>query len=172
MTVAIRIRMIVLCITATFLASCSSLLSGTVSTVFYKEPPQPPMFVVISPDSLSLTERTISARIEAKMSERGYRKAASPEAASVGVLYKHSIDPVGSIQNVPDFPIYTTYPRRFMIAVIDLQKSKIPEKLEFLWQGEAYSAGDSTNMSLLAPYFIDVIFENYGTTITNKAFSK
>jgi hypothetical protein len=172
MIAAIYIRMILLCMAAISLAGCSSLLTGTVNSVFYNEPPQPPMFIVISQDSLSLTERTISARIEAKMSERGYRKATSSEAANIGVLYKYSIDPLGSVQNVPDFPIYTTYPRRFMIAVIDLRKSKMPEQLEFLWQGEAYSTGESTNMSLLAPHFIDVLFENYGTTTSNKSFSK
>lgn len=170
--VASAIRTILLGLVAFSLASCSSILSGTVSAVFYNEPPQPPVFTVISQDPLSLTDRTISARIEAKMSERRYRKAISPEAANVGVLYKYSIDPLGSVQNVPDFPIYTTYPRRFMIAVIDLRKSKLPDKPEFLWQGEVYSMGESTNLSVLAPDFIDVLFEYFGTTISNKEFSK
>jgi hypothetical protein len=129
------------------------------------------MFIVISPDSLSLTERNISALIEAKMSKRGYRKANSIESANVGVLYKYSIDPTGSVSG-DSYGVDTTYPRHFMIGVIDLQKSKVPEKVEFLWQGELYSAGTSRNISLLAPYFIDVLFENYGTTISNKSFSK
>jgi len=135
------------------------------------------MFIVISPDSLSLTERNISALIEAKMSKRGYQKATSIESANVGVMYKYSIDPTGSISSVSNYPqegqtTYTTYPRHFMIGVIDLQKSKVPEKIEFLWQGELYSAGKSRNITLLAQDFIDVLFENYGTTVSNKRFSK
>ncbi len=172
MIVAGVIRTILLGLVVLSLANCSSILSGTVSAVYYNGPPQPPEFTVISQDPLSLTDRTISARIEAKMSERGYRKAMSPETANVGVLYKYTIDPLGNVQNIPDFPIYTTYPRRFMIAVIDLRKSKLPDKPEFLWQGEVYSLGESTNLSVLAPDFIDVLFEYFGTTISNKEFSK
>ena len=172
LSVARVIRAILLGLVACSLVSCSATLSGTVSAVFYTEPPQPPIFTVIYQDPFSLTDRTISARIEAKMSERGYRKAMSLEAATVGVLYKYSIDPLGNVQNIPEFPIYTTYPRRFMIAVIDLRKSKLPDKPEFLWQGEVYSLGDSTNLSVLAPDFIDVLFEYFGTTISNKEFSK
>jgi hypothetical protein len=58
------------------------------------------------------------------------------------------------------------------MTVIDLQKSKMPEKIEVLWQGEVYSMGTSTNMFLLAPVFIEALFENYGETVTNKSFRK
>jgi hypothetical protein len=177
MIATIYVRMILISMVAISLASCATQLAGTVSAVSYSVPPQPPTFIVISPDSLSLTERNISALIEAKMSKRGYQKANSNESANVGVLYKYSIDPTGSKSSVPDYAVgghatYTTYPRHFMIAVIDLQKSKMPDKIEFLWQGELYSAGSSRNISLLAPHFIEALFENYGTTVTNKSFSK
>ena len=107
----------------------------------------------------------------------GERKATSGEAANIGVLYKYSIDPLGNVHSDPDFVVgghqtYTTYPRHFMIAVVDLQKSKMPEKTEIIWQGELYSAGTSRNISVLAPYFIEVLFESYGTTVSNKIFSK
>jgi hypothetical protein len=86
MIAALCVRMILISMAAISLAGC---LRGTVSAVSYSDPPQPPMFIVLSSDSLSLTERNISALIEAKMSERGYRKATSLEAANVGVLYKY-----------------------------------------------------------------------------------
>lgn len=177
MIAAICVRMILVSMAVVSLAGCATRLDGTVSTVSFSAPPQPPLFIVISSDSLSLTERNISALIEAKMSTRGYQKANSIESANVGVMYKYSIDPTGSISSVPDYSTggqttYTTYPRHFMLGVIDLQKSKLPEKIEFLWQGELYSAGTSRNISLLAPHFIDVLFENYGTTVSNKRFSK
>jgi hypothetical protein len=162
-----------LCLTFT---GCTS-LSGTVSAISYGDPPQPPLFFVISKDSMSVTERNITALIEAKMNEKGYKKANSLEGANVGVVYKYSIDPQGSVHSVPDYAAgghstYTTYPRHFQISVIDLHKSKIPDSLEFVWQGEVYSAGTSRNISLIAPYFIDVLFENYGKTVSNKTFER
>jgi hypothetical protein len=66
----------------------------------------------------------------------------------------------------------TTYPRFFQIVVVDLEKSKIPEKIEIIWQREVYSSGSSTNISKLAVHFVDVLFENYGSSVTNKNFFK
>ena len=168
MIAAICVRMILISMASVSLAGC---ISGTVSTVSYSDPPQPPIFIVLSPDSLSLTERIISARIEEKMSARGYGKATSLEAANIGVHYKYSIDP-GSVTVDSNGQADWEFPRHFQIAVIDLQKSKMPETIELLWEGEVYSTGTSTNMSLLAPVFIEALFENYGETVTNKSFRK
>lgn len=173
---AVPSRIGITTVAALLLSGCTT-IGGTVSAIFYAEPPQPPLFFVIAQDSFSVTERNISALIEAKMSEKGYQKSPSFEAANVGVFYKYSIDSSGSIHSVPDYAAgghqtYTTFPRTFQISVIDLQKSKIPEKIEFLWQGELYSAGSSRNISQLAPYFIEVLFENYGRSVSNKNFSK
>lgn len=162
------------------LAACVAALDGTVSTATYTEPPQQPLFIVISPNSLSLTEHNITALIEKKMSERGYKKANSREAANVAVLYKYSIG-AGQVDvsSSPDFvwggqkvESATTYPRFFQIMVVDLKKSKIPEKIEIIWQGEVYSSGSSANISKLTMHFVDVLFENYGITVTNKNFFK
>jgi len=157
------------------LSACAASLQGTVSAISYNGHPQSPLFFVISTDSFSVTERNISALIEAKLTEKGFQKANSLELANVGVIYKYSIDQSGSIHSVPagqGSTTFTTYPRHFQIALIDLQKSKIPEKIEFLWQGEVYSAGTSRNIALIAPSFIEVLFENYGKTVSNKNFSK
>jgi hypothetical protein len=167
MIAGICVRMILISVGTISLAGC---VSGTVSTAYYSAPPQPPMFIVISPDSLSLTERNISALIEAKLSERGLMKATSFEAANIGVLYKHSIDPTGSVVS-DGYEVSTVYPRHFQITVIDLHRSKMPEKIEILWQGEVYSTGSSRNISSLAPIFIEQLFFNYGKTVTNKDFS-
>jgi hypothetical protein len=149
------------------LAGC---VSGTVSTAFYKDPPQPSMFYVISPDSFNLTDRNISSLIEAKLSEKGYVKAATLEAANIGVFFKHFIEPSGSVVS-NGRQIYTVYPRHFQIFVFDIQKSKPPEKFDFIWQGEIYSSGSSRNISDLAPIFLEQLFLNYGQTVTNKGFS-
>lgn len=166
MIASICIRTILICMAAFSLASC---VSGTVSTASYSDPPQHATFIVISPDSLSLNERNISALMEAKLSERGLMKATSIEAANIGVLYKHSIDPTGSVVS-DGRQVWTEYPRHFQITVIDLHRSKMPEKIEILWQGEVYSTGSSRNISSLAPIFIEQIFLNYGKTVTNKDF--
>ena len=168
MIAAICVRMILISMAAISLASC---VRGTVSAVSYSDPPQPPMFIVLSSDSPSRTERIISARIEDKMSARGYRQATSLEAANIGVRYKYSVDP-GNVSVDSNGQADWEFPRHFQIAVIDLQKSKMPEKIEVLWQGEVYSMGTSTNMFLLAPVFIEALFENYGETVTNKSFRK
>lgn len=167
MTLPACVRMALAIMATVVLAGC--IIKGTVSTAYYSAPPQPPTFTVLSSDSLSLTERNISALIETKMSERGFLKAASIEAANIGVLYKHSISPTGSIVGDSDIA-GTVFPRNFQIIMIDLQKSKLPEKLEILWQGELYSTGTGRNMSTLAPTFIDELFSNYGKTVTNSYF--
>lgn len=162
------------------LSGCVAALNGSVSTATYTKLPQGLSFTVVSPDSLSLTERNITALIEKKMAERGYIKASSRQAANVAVLYKYS---VGSgrteVSSSPDFvwggqkvESTTVYPRFFQIVVVDLERSKIPEKIEILWQGEVYSSGSSENISKLASHLIDVLFANFGTTVTNKSFLK
>ena len=155
-------------------------LGGTVSTAKYAEPPPQARFTVICPDSLSLTERNITALIEKKMSEHGYVIAASREAANVAVLYKYSIGPGRThVSSSRDFVFggkevssSTSYPRVFILAMVDLEKSDIPEKMEIIWQGEIHSSGSSSNISKLAPYFIDILFENLEKTVTNKSFGK
>jgi hypothetical protein len=114
------------------------------------------------------------------MSEHGYVMAASREAANVAVLYKYSIGPGRThVSSHPDFVwggqktvSSTSYPRLFQLAIVDLEKSNIPEKLEIIWQGEIHSRGSTSNISKLAPYFIDILFENYDKTVTNKPFGK
>ena len=158
--------------------ACAPLI-GTVSTVKYTEPPPQATFTVISLDFLSLSERNICALIEKKMSEHGYVKAASRETANVAVLYKYSIGPGRThVSSHPGFKgrteveSSTSYPRLFQLAIVDLEKSDIPEKMEIIWQGEIHSSGSSSNISKLAPYFIDILFENYDKTVTNKPFGK
>ena len=166
MIAPICVRMVLIIMAAISLASC---VSGTVNTAYYSDPPQPPMFIVIPSDPLSLTDRNISALIEAKMSKRGYQKANSIESANIGVMYKYSIDTTGSVSS-DGYRVETTYPRHLQMAVIDLQKSKMPEKIEILWQGEVYSAGTSRDISWLAPIFIEQLFLNYGKTVMNERF--
>ena len=172
-------RLIALSILGLLFASCAH-LSGKVSTAKYTEPPPQATFTVICPDSLSLAERNITALIEKKMSERGYVMAASREAANVAVLYKYSIGPGRThVSSHPDFVwggqktvSSTSYPRVFILAMVDLEKSDIPEKMEIIWQGEVHSSGSMSNISKLAPHFIDILFENYETAVTNKSFHK
>jgi hypothetical protein len=148
-----------------------------VSSISYGDPPQPPLFFIVLKDSISVTDRNIIGIIEARLTEIGYQKATSFEGANVGVLFSYSIDPNGSIYSEPDYAVgghntYTAFPRHFQLAVIDLKKSKVPDKVELLWQGEIYSAGRSRNIGLVAPYFIEVLFENYGKTVSNQTFIK
>ena len=125
MVAAIFVRMILISMAAISLAGC---ISGTVSTASYSDPPQQATFFVLSSDSSSRTERHISALIEDKMSARGYRQATSLQAANIGVRYKYSVDP-GSVSVDSNGQADWEFPRHFQIAVIDLQKSKMREKI-------------------------------------------
>jgi hypothetical protein len=161
------------------LAGCVA-LTGRVNTLSQTAPPHNPLFKVISPDSISLTERIIREHIEKKMAEHGYRKASPEEVPNVAVLYKYSVGSgIASVSSSPDFvwggqrvESSSEYPRFFEIVLVDLEKSQAPEAIKTIWQGEVYSSGSSTNISRLAPHFIDVLFENYWSTVTNRRFSK
>lgn len=173
-------RLPLLILAAFALASCVRILNGTVSTAIYSAPPPQPTFAVAAPDPLSLTDRNISGLIERKMLQTGYIKAPSSKTAKVVVLYRYSIGPAKTdVSSSPDFvwggqkvESTTTYPRFFEMVLVDTEKSSLPEKIEIIWQGEVRSRGSSENISELAGYFIDVLFENFLTTVTNKTFHK
>ena len=172
-------RLVAFVVVGSLLAGCTR-LTGHVSTLLHMEPPQNPLFKVDSPDSISLTERIIREHIERKMADHGYKKASSGEIPNVGVIYKYSVGSgVTSVSSSPDFvwggqkvESASEYPRFFQLALINIEKSKASETVKIIWQGEVYSSGSSTNISQLAPHFIDVIFENYGSTVTNRHFFK
>ena len=161
-------------------AGCAPTLTGRVNTLSQIEPPHNPLFKVISPDSVSLTERIIREHIEKKMTEHGYRKASPEEVPNVAVLYKYSVGSgIASVSSSPDYVMggqkvssSSEYPRFFEIVLVDIEKSKAPADTKIIWQGEVYSSGSSTNISRLAPHFIDVLFDNYGSTVTNKRFTQ
>ena len=160
------------------LVACTLTLSGRVNTISLASPPKQPLFIVISQDSVSYRERMIVGLLEMKMSERGFVKTSASESANVTVQYKYSIGPGRTEVSSSQDYVYggmnvsssTEYPRTFEIIVIDDERSKASGKVEIIWQGEIYSSGSSSDMTLLAPNFIDVLYENYGTTTTNKRF--
>jgi hypothetical protein len=119
------------------------------------------LFYVSSPSS-SEADNTIRALIEGKMIEKGYQKAGMLEAANVNVTYKYSIKQYGE----PDYAVW-----RFRVAVLDVRKGDLAD-MDLCWEGETYSAGRSTDVALVTPYFIDVLFENYDTTVSKKNFSR
>jgi len=105
------------------LVSCLPILSGRVNTVSLASPPQQPMFIVISRDSVSFRERMIVGLIEKKMSERGFVKASSAEKANVTVQYNYSIGPSKTDVTVSSSPDYVyggktfrLHPRRDILA--------------------------------------------------------
>ncbi|MEP6934492.1 MAG: hypothetical protein ABI988_11190, partial [Nitrospirota bacterium] len=118
--------------------------------------------------------------IEKKMAEHGYRKVFPEEVPNVAVLYKYSVDSgITSVSSSPDYVMggqkvesSFEYPRFFEIVLVDLEKFKAPEASKTIRQKEVYSSGSSTNIARLAPHFIDVLFENYGSTVTNRRLSK
>jgi hypothetical protein len=143
-----------------FLHGCTS-LEGIVSAQSHSGIPQPVLFYVSS-DSSSRTDDKITALIEAKMVDKGFQKASAMGAANVGVTYKYSINQYAE----PDYSVW-----HFQVDVLDLRQ-RIPDNIELFWQGEIYSAGTSRDIGLIAPYFIDVLFENFDRTVPRKNFSR
>jgi hypothetical protein len=142
--------------------------------------PNQPTFTIVSQDQLSLTDQHIASLIADKLISQGYAKAESLSKADVGVLYSFRVGQgVTHTTGVPDYATggtligsSTSYPRFLEIILVDLHRSKIPESVKVIWQGEIRSSGSISNMSALAPGFVDVIFENYGTTVSNKSFTR
>jgi hypothetical protein len=130
---------------------------GIISATSYTDIPQPVLFYVSS-NSSSETDNKITALIERKMIEKGYHKASVLEAANVGVTYKCTIDQYSG-------PAYSVW--HFQVAVRDLRS---PDNIEIFWKGQTHSAGESRNIELIAPYFIDVLFKNYGKTVSKGNF--
>jgi hypothetical protein len=158
-----------------FLAGC---VMGRINTVTYAKPPDNPSFIVISPNPASLTDRNIAALIETKMQAQEFHKAASVSDANVAVLFNYRVgaqisEVSGYVQQDSSYVgSDTSYPRYFQIIVVNLTTSKLPEKMEIIWQGEIKSKGNLDDISRLAPDFVDALFEYYGSTVTNQRFAK
>lgn len=175
-----KYRVLFLALISMILFACASLLSGSVSTKAYVEIPLNASFVVIGSDNLTLTERNIQALLSSHMKSKGFLEVSDPSTANIALMYSYSIG-MGKtkVSSSPDFvwggqavTSSTEYPRYFQMTLIDLKASRLPDKVEIIWQGEIYSEGASYNISWLAEYFIDEIFSHFGQTVTNKKFMK
>jgi hypothetical protein len=152
------------------LAGCSI---GTLATEWEAPSPnQPLLFIVIVNDPLSLTDQVIVKRIEDKLVQRGFSKAPSQDTATVAVRYAYSTGPGAEIVIPHRYgkDIRPSYPRTFEISVIDIDKSNGSDDTKLIWKGKITSQGRIADMRLLAPRFIDVLFENYGRTVPRQSF--
>ncbi len=159
-------------------------MSATVSSAKYSEPPRPTFFVVNPSDLFRFTEKHTEKRIvdfiENKMVEHGYGKAYSLETANVEVYYKFSIglgqgyhsnsrDFVDSRQQIESL---SEYPNYFQIYIIDIERSKNEKKIKMIWQGEVYGSGENVDILELAQFLVNVLFDNFDSTVTNKKYLK
>lgn len=162
------------------ISSCALTLSGRVNTAAYVEIPKSASFVVVSSNNLTLTERNIQTMIVNHMVEKGFQVADDATTADIAAVYSYQIGAgTTSVSSSPDFVFggqqvhsSTVYPRYFQITLVDLKASKLPDKVEIIWQGEIYSKGSSSNISYLAKHFVDELFNHFGQTVSNKTFMK
>jgi len=154
-------------------------VEGTVSTVNNGQPQHKLEFFIDQPDPLSIRDKQISNLIARKLIEIGFIKAFSQMEANVLVKFNYSVGQgTTEVSSQPDFfwghetHTDTSYPRNFQLAIIDLEKSHLPDHMEIIWQGEISSEGPSSNIMKLAQPFIDVLFENYGKTVNSQKFKK
>jgi len=154
-------------------------IKGRVSTgQFQKFPTGIKYFILVSNESLSLTENNIQKDIASHIEEKGFVQAIDRGDADLIVLYSYSVGDsstvVSGYSNIVTggTDVYSTVvrPRYFEVSILDGKKSQLPEKPVILWQGEIYSQGRSADISLLAPHFIDQIFLHFGETVSNLKF--
>ena len=162
------------------LSSCAGYLSGSFSTANYSDTNTRKIFKIIGPNTLTLKDKQIRDLISKKLITYGYSPASNEKEANIAVLYKLSIGQGSTyVSSRPDIVFggqkvssSTRYPRFMQIMIIDLYKSKLPDKVVMIWQGEVTSKGSSTNEIKLTENFLDILFENYGKTITDESFHK
>ena len=173
-------RLLLLLLILPIISSCAGMLTltGRVSTATYTEMPKGASFVVVGSNNLTLTERNIQTIIANHMIEKGFHRADNAESADIVAMYSYSIGAgTTSVSSRPDFvwggqqvDSSTNYPRYFQITLVDLKISKLPDKIEIIWQGEIYSKGSGSNINYLAKDFVDELFNHLGQTVTNKTF--
>ena len=117
-----------------------------VNTVSLASPRQQPLFIVISPDSVSYRERMIVGLIEKKMSERGFVKVSSPEIANITVHYNYSIGPSTTKLTVRSSPDFVFGGKRFVFILDGISshfrdRSNGQREIKGFWQGRENSAG-------------------------------
>ena len=159
-------------------------LVGRIDAARYETIPAGASFYVVRPDSVSLQERRIADLITSQMVSRGLRPADKPEDADVAVIYEYSVGQGRTrvySRTDPDFIFggtettvrsTTTYPRKFAVALADVQASKGKSDIVLLWQAEVRSQGLSQDIARLAPYFIEEIFKRYGRAAENESFTR
>jgi hypothetical protein len=166
-------------ISALILPACApSLISGRISTATYQPYPTPAKFFILSSDRITLTEKNIQNLIAKEMEKIGFSSAPDLGNADLAVIYSYSIGAgTTSVSSSPDFvwggktiESSTEYPRYFFVGIIDRAQTINPKEPVFIWQGEIYSSGSSSNISFLAESFVPELFKWYGKNITNKRF--
>jgi hypothetical protein len=160
-------------------SACGPLLIlGRVSTTTYQSYPTNATFFLVTSDKITLTEKNIQNLIVKEMEKIGFRHTTNVADSDLAVVYSYSVG-VGttSVSSSPDFvwggqkvESSTEYPRYFFVGIIDREKTVNPKNPVFIWQGEIYSSGSSSNIALLAESFVQELFKWYGKNVTNKKF--
>ena len=160
------------------ISACGGLLLGRVSTATYQSYPTNATFSVVTSDRITLTEKNIQNLIVKEMEKIGFRHTTNVADADLAVVYSYSVGAgTTSVSSSPDFvwggqkvQSSTEYPRYFFVGIIDRAKTVNPKNPVFIWQGEIYSSGSSSNIAWLAESFVPELFKWYGKNVTNKRF--
>ena len=159
-------------------ACAPSIISGRISTATYQSYPTNATFFVVPSDKLTLTEKNLQNLIAMEMEKLGFKRSTESNKADLAVIYSYSIGAGStSVSSSPDFVwggqkvgSSTEYPRYFSVGIIDRAKTINLKEPVFIWQGEIYSSGSSSNIAWLAESFVPELFKWYGKNDTNKVF--
>jgi hypothetical protein len=160
------------------LACAPGIISGRISTATYYPYPANATFFVVPSDRLTLTEKNLQNLIAREMEKLGFMRSTESNKADLAVVYSYSIGAGStSVSSSPDFvwggqkvESSTKYPRYFSVGIIDRRKTINSKEPVFVWQGEIYSSGSSSNIAWLAESFIPELFKWYGKNVSDKVF--
>jgi hypothetical protein len=161
------------------LSSCGSSIRGRINSLANATPKDNATFFVKQNNPHSLTERHIKNLIHKEMEKVGLNPASSQDEADCLVGYKYRIGTGKTVvSSSPDFVVgghnvhsTTVFPREFVIIIVERDyEANSNNPTGILWQAELLSRGSSSDISVLADYFIPQMFQRYGKTITNDTF--
>ncbi len=166
---------------AFFMSGCMpTLITGRVSSASYLDISPAATFHIVDSNSLSLSERRIQNLIRERFVARGFIPIVEGNTPDLTVLYSYSIgEGRTEVSSQPDFAwggkkitTSTEYPRYMQLVIIDFKSYVAEHKLKIYWQAELQSKGSSDDIVYLSEYFLDEIFEQFGSSVDNKRFFK
>lgn len=161
-------RFAVLLAAVVTLGGCAPyLVDGKVSAIAMSEP-RGNTYALISPKLPTISDMQLQAEIHKRMQANGFSVSETP---AVVVLYEYKVGngKTGSSNwynhatGRNEVHTSTYFDRWLRLVLLDGESAKSGQSL-VIWQGEVNSTGSGTDITELAPYFLDELFARLNKT--------